>query len=385
MDRNRKNINFVNDNFTNSYPVIDGAVIGLDTDYLYYSRMIYAYGNLSTSEGYRFNIIPLIYKAIVNGGINNINDFMKYYAQYNNETGLFTLNIAALEKLSDSTSQMDLEYLKSVCFTNITDINQVFDAAIHGNYSQDITQVIVGYVSSADDYNRLTTASAFGSWFNTDKDVRTLSNGLRIIFTDKLVINSDVSWNPKSMGYNTITIVGNGSTINGNAGDRDEKKWLVMDDDVTFIANDLTIKDFNTAVECLQGTCYFNNIKFDGNRMDYYIDRDWGAAILNTGIVICNNCTFTNNYAKYGGAIFNQGFLALNNCTFSGNTAYGKEGDNVCVGDGGHVCVDGVNVTATKGAVYFAESLSKIISYMGVYCMYCRFIRHRFSCRCNHS
>ncbi len=164
------------------------------------------------------------------------------------------------------------------------------------------------------------------------------------------------------MGYDVIAIMGNGSTIKGGAGDRDEKKWLVLDKDVTFIANDLTIKNFNTAIECLKGTCYFNNVNFNGNRMDYWIDRDWGAAILNTGIVICNNCSFTDNYAKYGAAIFNQGFLSLNNCTFKGNTAYGERndvhvGDNVGIGDGGRVQIDGVNITKNNNIVYFAESI----------------------------
>ena len=132
---------------------------------------------------------------------------------------------------------------------------------------------------------------------------------------------------------------------------------------ILFMANDLTVKKFNTAIECLSGTCTFNNIKFDENRMDYYVDRDWGAAILNTGIIVCNNCTFTNNYAKYGGAVFNQGFIGLNNCTFKGNTAYGTEndvhiGNNVCIGDGGCVQVDNKNITSDTSIVYFAKSIS---------------------------
>ena len=93
------------------------------------------------------------------------------------------------------------------------------------------------------------------------------------------------------------------------------------------------------------------------------MERDWGAAILNTGIIVCNNCTFTNNYAKYGGAVFNQGFIGFNNCTFMGNTAYGTKndvhiGNNVCIGDGGRVQVDNKNITSDTSIVYFAESIS---------------------------
>lgn len=40
MERNRKNVSFVNDTFTNSYPVIEGTVVGLYNDYLDYSRFM---------------------------------------------------------------------------------------------------------------------------------------------------------------------------------------------------------------------------------------------------------------------------------------------------------------------------------------------------------
>ena len=368
IDRNRKNIQFINNTIVNSYQIIDGAASNIDVDYLYYTHMVNVYGNLSTSQAYRLNIIPLIYQALMKGGMNSMDDIFKYYVQYDNKTGSFTLNIAAYQDMTDASGfHGAFDYLKSICFTNVTDFNQVFEAAIHGNYECDITQVIIGYVSNQEDYNRIITAEAFGTWFNTDKDVRKLSNGLKVIFTAPLTINSAGTWEPKRMGYNTIMIVGNGSTIKGGAGDRDEKKWLVLDDDVTFIADNFTIKNFNTAIECLKGKCYLNNMIFEGNRMDYMIERDWGAAILNTGVVICNNCTFKDNYAKYGGAIFNQGYLSLDNCTFQGNTAYGEKddvhvGDNVCIGDGGHIEIDGVNVTANNNIVYFAESISKSTS-----------------------
>ena len=362
IDRNRKNIHFTNNTFENTHHTIDGAVVGMDANYLYYSHMVYAYGNMHTGEGYRMNIIPLIYKALVMGGVVKIDNIFSCYAQYNNATETFKLNIAAHEVAVDSDGNMDADYLKSYCFSNVTDINQVFNEAIHGNYTFDITQVITGYVANKADYEKVAKASAFGSWFNTDKGVKKLSNGLKVIFTDKLVIDSATTWDAKKMGYNTITIMGNGSTIRGGAKDRDEKKLLVINDDITFITNNLTISGFNTAVECLKGTCYFTNANFKGNRMDYWIDRDWGAAILNTGVVICNNCSFTDNYAKYGGAIFNQCYLSLNNCTFNGNTAYGKKGDNVCVGDGGIVQINGVNVTGDTSIVYFAKSISAATS-----------------------
>ena len=211
---------------------------------------------------------------------------------------------------------------------------------------------------------------AGGKWFAADKSADSFVNNLKVIFTKKLSIDCDYTWKPQDMGYSTIFIVGNGSTIKGNAEDRDEKKWVSMNGKPAFVATDLTIKNFNTAVECLSGTCYFNNIKFDNNRMDYAFDRDWGAAILNTGYVICDNCTFTNNYAKNGGAIFNQGLLELNNVTFKGNEAYGV-GNDVCVGDGGIVRINGQNITKASGSnkgatagLYFIDNLRDVLSHV---------------------
>lgn len=359
IDCNRRGIHFVNDTLANAHPIIDGALVGMNANYLYYSHMAYAYGDMNTEKGYRMNMVPLIYKSLVMGGVMKIDDIFSCYAQYDNASGNFTLNIVAHEAFSDSYARMDVDYLKSFCFSNVTNINQIFDAAIHGNYKFDITQVITGYVSNKEDYEMLSQSSASGLWFNTDKGVKTLTKGLRIVFTDELVINSCTTWNMKKMGYNTITIMGNGSTILGCAKDRDEKKWLVVEDNnVKFIASNLTISGFNTAVECLKGTCYFTNINFNANRMGYIIQRDWGAAILNTGVIICTNCSFTNNYAKYGGAVFNQGYLVLNSCTFNGNEAYGDKGDNVCVGDGGIVMIDNKNITKDNTIVCFAKSIS---------------------------
>lgn len=50
--------------------------------------------------------------------------------------------------------------------------------------------------------------------------------------------------------------MGNGSTIDGYAeDDRDVKKWVEMngDSNTMFAAYDLTVKNFNTAVECFGG------------------------------------------------------------------------------------------------------------------------------------
>ena len=358
LDRNRKNISVLESVFTNELPVIDGFLFNIDVNYLFYSCKIPVWGDFYTSEAYNLDVIPLIYKAIMNGGVNNITCDFNYFAQYRNETGDFILNFAAYEEISESVYHFGLDYLKSVCFSNITDFNQVFDCLLHGNYEFSITQNLVCFVNNAEDYATYSGVESCEYWFSADKVAKDFTTNLKLVFTDNIDVSSVRSWNPKKMGFNSIVIMGNGSTVYGGAeNDRDEKKWVQIDDGCTFMAYDLTVKNFNTAVECLAGQCYFNNVHFDSNRMNYYVDRDWGAAILNTGAVVCENCSFTNNYAKNGGAIFNQGFLSLTNSTFKGNTAYGK-GDNVCVGDDGIVQVDGKNITSDIGCVYFAQSIS---------------------------
>ena len=123
----------------------------------------------------------------------------------------------------------------------------------------------------------------------------------------------------------------------------------------------MVIEGFNSAVDNNAGNCIFNNVTFKDNKMDYWLQRDWGGAILNTGSVICNNCSFMGNYAKNGGAIFSQGIFITNNCTFLDNKAYGK-GNDICVGDGGILIMDNKNITASNctGGICFAKSLTGI-------------------------
>ena len=89
--------------------------------------------------------------------------------------------------------------------------------------------------------------------------------------------------------------------------------------------------------------------------------KRWRAGILNSGMAICNNCTFTNNYAKNGGAIFSQGELYLNNCIFNENTGYGTGNDILNV-DNGKVFMNGEQVNGTQGTVKYVKSISDLSS-----------------------
>ena len=150
---------------------------------------------------------------------------------------------------------------------------------------------------------------------------------------------------------------GHHSKVYWKSDDDGENKFSTLKDGKIISISDLQIDGFNTAIENLGGTYYLNRIILSNNKMDYLIDRDWGAAILNTGEIYCNNCSFINNYAKNGGAIFNQGRLEINNCGFHNNYAYG-EGDNICNGKDGVVIVDGKDCSNGIGIVHYAKSYS---------------------------
>ena len=106
------------------------------------------------------------------------------------------------------------------------------------------------------------------------------------------------------------------------------------------------------------GQMILRNIEIFGNKMEYIVDRDYGAGILNTGVVYCMNCTFHDNKAKYGGAIYNQGLLVVTNSSFYSNNGYGK-GDDIVNVDHGIVSVDGENFEACGGKnIVYLEGLS---------------------------
>ena len=255
VDRNHKNIKFVNDIFKYNLPVIDGAVFNIDVNYLYYSYNMHVYDTY-------LDLVPLIYASLVKGGVNSINDSFCYFADYNNTTGVYSLSVLAHNdlKVSDYGSG-PIDYIKSFTFSNVTDFNQIYDSLLNKNFVFDISRITTINIYNIVDYRNAFKAKGNNLWFDTDKGAKNVNRALKVVFKDKLQIDSHKPWEPYNMGFNIINIIGNGSTINGGAKDRDEFKWVIMDNSkILFMANDLTVKKFNTAVECLSGVCTFNNI-----------------------------------------------------------------------------------------------------------------------------
>ena len=356
LDRNNKGCN-ISAVFDCERLFTDGSITGIDTNYLNY---IYESSFAATT----INLVPLIYSAIISqDSCVRLDDEITYYAQYIGSEFLLTL--------SRCPRGSDVVYQRCYHLYDVGTLGDVFRVLVREDYRSEFTFTKLWVVSDVDDYNEartMTKDSAFASGYilrftidteGLKKDSMTVYYHLNVDFRDSITVDCKKTWNPSKMGFDVVNINGHGSTIKTSSGDRDEHKWATINGGCIFCASDLTIQGFNTAVENLGGIGIFNNVHFHKNHMDYWIERDWGAAILNTGMTICTNCSFTNNKCGNGGAIFTQGSLALNNCTFNGNEAY-SNGDNVLNADKGEAYVDGVKIVGSEGCVKYVKSISTV-------------------------
>ena len=371
FDRNRKNIKF--NNLTaneNAILFIDGKAVDIDVNYLYYTYLMNV-GGKCTYKGYMVDIIPQIYKCLIYGAATD--EYHTYYCNYINETGDFTLNIHT-NYGNFNEYLKGLEYLNELHF-NIAGFNDIYTQLFSRDFKEFSTEIATVFVNNYDDYKSIFTKEMYIPTLEALCENHT--RALNVVLAKNLFIQSTYCFNVKELGYDIINVEGNGSTIQAVTGSRDEFRWAITAEGYIFTASNIQVEGFNQAI-LNHGTCILKNVKLHNNRMDYWFERDWGAAILNTGYVLCTNCSFTNNYAKNGGAIFNQGILELNNVIFENNEAYG-EGNDVCVGDGGIVRIDGrdisletsknielmadinnndENASVIMPYVYFAESMS---------------------------
>ena len=323
----------------------------------------------------KINLVNILYSAIINidsiycGMIGNktyLDDEISYCIQY-------TVCHSFILTVYRDFNEYGITYKKDYIFDDINgNINQVFDLLEDGNFKNDITIIVNKTVKNEQDYNAAWKTTASDSLrIISDKLTSDLegylplknnkiTTALNVIFTKKISFKNTNTWSFTGRDFDIINIDGNYSTIEGLYSVRDDEKWVILYGEGIFSASNLYIKGFNTAVENMGAKCIFTNVTFSNNKMDYIIDRDWGAAILNLGEIYCYNCSFIDNEAKNGGAIFNQGRLVLNDCHFRGNYAY-CEGDHICVGKGGTVIINGMESTVENnhGPVHFAESLDE--------------------------
>uniref|UniRef100_UPI0025E705D2 hypothetical protein n=1 Tax=uncultured Methanobrevibacter sp. TaxID=253161 RepID=UPI0025E705D2 len=350
FDYKRENITLKNNAYKDCILYIDGAKTNIDVTYLKYSYM-----SLVADES--INIVPLVYNVLTNRSLSYLDNGMLYYGEYDSNNHEFALHITKYFN--------DISFTKNYKFKNISNINNIFyDMIDYGDYENTLTMVksieLFSNTRLEDDYVTAisTSVKCFNSilayLFNIDETYLIDSNivlanlirsdlqisfGLNINFCDAFTINCNHEFDLNAGGFDIINIQGHGTKIYTTSSDSDENKWAVLEGNKILSVSDLIIEGYNTAIENFAGECILNSVTFNHNRMDYLIYKDYGAAIISTGIVDCKNCRFTNNYAKYGGAVFNQGLINLKNCYFSENTAYGK-GNDVCNGEGGVAIVN---------------------------------------------
>ena len=293
---------------------------------------------------------PIMYKTLTLGIAGD--EYHTYYYEYDNKTGQFAFKVHTDIR---GGKREGIELIQTYIF-NITSYNDIYKSLFNHNYSTSVTQIADVLVTSVDDYRGIfTKEKAIPSMLNINCENQT--KALNVVFSKPILVESTFCWNLKELGYNVININGNGSTIHAETKPREEFKWAITADmGYTLTASNIKVEGFNTAITN-HGICILNNVTLHNNRMDYICERDDGAALLNSGIFIANECAFTNNYAKNGGAIFSQGQLSLNNCTFEDNTGYGTGNDILNV-DKGSVFINGKPVNGTEGTVTYVESMS---------------------------
>ncbi len=117
-----------------------------------------------------------------------------------------------------------------------------------------------------------------------------------------------------------VTINGNGATIKSS--DADLRLFYIVGSSQVFL-NNITIAGFGTAI-LNNGILVCEDTNFKDNRVSYVVDfNDLGGAVRNYGICNFTHTNFVDNYANKGGAIYNEGGQVIldNTCTFSNNKA----------------------------------------------------------------
>ena len=348
VDRNRKNIKCENLAIEeDAILLIDGNNINIDVNNLYYSYFT-SVGILNM--GGILDMAPIMYKTLTLGIAGD--EYHTYYYEYDNKTGQFAFKVHTDIR---GGKREGIELIQTYIF-NITSYNDIYKSLFNHNYSTSVTQIADVLVTSVDDYRGIfTKEKAIPSMLNINCENQT--KALNVVFSKPILVESTFCWNLKELGYNVININGNGSTIHAETKPREEFKWAITaEGDYTLTASNIKVEGFNTAI-VNNGICILNNVTLHNNKMDYICERDDGAAMLNSGFVIANDCTFTDNYAKNGGAIFSQGQLILNNCTYNDNTGYGTGNDILNV-DKGSVFINGKEIKGSQGTVTYVESIS---------------------------
>ena len=159
-------------------------------------------------------------------------------------------------------------------------------------------------------------------------DYNTLHNALTNDTYDNVNvnINSDIKLSGNTVinkSIKTLTINGNGITINGN----NKYQFIKINSDTKITISNINIINCNQAIRIIKGDLTIINTTLNNNTLKSQGDA-YGGAIYNIGTLNIINSTLTNNtlisykdYTTYGGAIYNNGSLTITNTTISNNSA----------------------------------------------------------------
>lgn len=348
IDCNRKNI-FIDASFDNACPVVDGKKINIDV-------LKYVNSGIKTVLYDQIvNFFSILYKAIVVGDVINFDETTTYAGHIINETH-FVLSFT-------KTFDKNVVYEKNYYFKNFTDWNDVFKMAIDATFVYEHILTKNVFIKNIADYESARLNYCNDAYYADIESYDATASCfdyaplMKILNFDLVrnVYDSEKTWSG-STKFDVINFEGNSATIRGGATLRDEYKWLTIKQNAVVSMHNIQISGFNIAIENFGGYCFLNDVWITNNKMKYIIDRDWGAGILNTGVVECFNCLFKDNRASTGGAIFNQGNVELYNCTFKDNSA--GTAKNICNADNGSILIDGRNITANDNLVSQEKSLS---------------------------
>ena len=352
--------------------IIDGFYTDIDVD-IFYKNPVYT--KVMDDE---FDLISTIYSTLMNNA-NNITDFKDsiYTFEFNGTDFLFTqYNIL---KFNESSSKYAIKgiSLKEVCteklyeivfakefhFSNVKVWNDIFNAVFMNNFTVNYNLIQNCEFEGEDAYGAATgVTNRLNDYLKYTKDGEYVTKVMKIsIKSTRNIVQDRYSWDIGKLDCDVVTINGNGLTVQGRDDCSKEDKWAKIDKDCVFAPSNFIIEKFNHGIYNNGGTCIVNNMTFNKNYINYMIDpTDWGAGIANAGVLICNNCTFTNNTAQNGGAIFNQGLAYIDNCTFLNNKAY-DHGNDVLNVDKGAVIVDGKMITdSSEGIVDYKKSMPSV-------------------------
>ena len=227
--------------------------------------------------------------------------------------------------------------IEEVAYTSNTQVKEVEDTSTDEKDTD--KQITKQYNNSVKTSEKTYTVNDYNTLHNA------LKNAKYSVLTLNINSNITLSGNTElNKAITTLTINGNGYTINGN------KKYQFLKINT---GSTVTIKKL-TIINCYKG--------------------DYGGAIDNSGKLILSKCIINNNKAESGGAIRNLGILAISKPKLYHNIAEYNWGDTVS--NGGAIRNDGKlkivkskinnNTAEDGGAIYNNGTLTIINSTLNI-------------------